>query len=138
MLAKTDASPCVSWGNKEVRRYQSHLYLMDKLTDASINAQVWKNFPNEHYIQELDKRIGIKNPNQLHLKEPFIIRSRVGGESIHIHGHHRSLKKLMQQWQVPPWERAKLPLIYAQDKLIAVVGYAKADTVPAPCSFYTY
>ena len=33
-------------------------------------------------------------------------------------------KKLFQEWGVPPWQRARIPLIYMQDELVAVVGYA--------------
>jgi tRNA(Ile)-lysidine synthase len=41
--------------------------------------------------------------------------------------HHQSLKKLFQQWQVPPWQRERTPLLYNGDELIAVVGYAIAQ-----------
>jgi tRNA(Ile)-lysidine synthetase-like protein len=37
--------------------------------------------------------------------------------------HRHELKKLFQQWQVPPWERDRVPLIYIEDELVAVVGY---------------
>jgi tRNA(Ile)-lysidine synthase len=37
---------------------------------------------------------------------------------------HKSLKKLFQEWRIPPWLRNQIPLIYFRQKLIAVVGYA--------------
>jgi tRNA(Ile)-lysidine synthase len=37
-------------------------------------------------------------------------------------GTHK-LKKLMQEWGVPPWMRDRVPLVYCGDKIIAVDGY---------------
>jgi tRNA(Ile)-lysidine synthase len=37
---------------------------------------------------------------------------------------HKSLKRWCQLWQVPPWQRPRLPLIFQQDQLVAVAGYA--------------
>ena len=36
----------------------------------------------------------------------------------------RKLKKLMQEWSIPPWERDTIPLIYSGSELICVPGYA--------------
>ena len=36
----------------------------------------------------------------------------------------RSLKNLLQEHQVPPWQRERLPLLYCGDELVCVVGVA--------------
>jgi tRNA(Ile)-lysidine synthase len=36
----------------------------------------------------------------------------------------RTIKNLFQEWQIPPWLRDRIPLIYHHTKLIAIVGYA--------------
>ncbi|RLA49364.1 MAG: hypothetical protein DRR42_15660, partial [Gammaproteobacteria bacterium] len=54
---------------------------------------------------------------------------RQGGEVMQLHGHHRKLKKLFQEWGVPPGDRQRLPLIFADQELLAVPGYAVADSV---------
>ena len=41
-------------------------------------------------------------------------------------GLRRPLKKLLQEWGVPPWQRGCLPLVYFGDTLVAVPGYAVA------------
>jgi tRNA(Ile)-lysidine synthase len=53
------------------------------------------------------------------------VRFRQGGERFHPAGRQGShpLKKLMQEWHIPPWQRDKVPLIYFNNELIAVVGY---------------
>ena len=52
------------------------------------------------------------------------VRFRSGGEAILPAGdrHHRALKKLLQQARVPPWLRGRLPLLFVEDRLVAVAG----------------
>jgi len=40
---------------------------------------------------------------------------------------HHKLKKLFQEWQVPPWLRDTIPLIYVDDVLAQVVGYCVCE-----------
>jgi len=51
---------------------------------------------------------------------------RQGGERCHLPGRggSRSLKKLLQQWDVPPWWRDRVPLLYLEGELLAVGGLA--------------
>jgi tRNA(Ile)-lysidine synthase len=55
---------------------------------------------------------------------------REGGEKIKLHGHqhHKSLKTLWQEWAVPPWERDRIPLLFYDNELIAVVGYGLSES----------
>ena len=56
------------------------------------------------------------------------IRFRQGGEQFQWHGQTKSLKKLFQEWSIPPWRRTTVPLLYVKDELAAVVGYAISDS----------
>ncbi len=49
---------------------------------------------------------------------------RQGGETMRIvaHGPHRSLKNLLQEAQIPPWQRGCLPLIWCGAELVWVAG----------------
>ena len=51
---------------------------------------------------------------------------RQGGERFHPHGRVGShpLKKLCQEWQIPPWQRNQLVLGYWQDQLVMVFNPA--------------
>ena len=53
------------------------------------------------------------------------VRYRQGGEACRTarHGVTHSLKKLLQEAGVPPWERECIPLIYVGEQLAAVAGY---------------
>jgi tRNA(Ile)-lysidine synthase len=57
------------------------------------------------------------------------VRARDGGERIAClaHGHHKSIKHLLQEAGVPPWLRASIPLLYQQDKIVALADWAMAD-----------
>jgi tRNA(Ile)-lysidine synthase len=57
----------------------------------------------------------------------LVIRFRQGGEEIVLHGQTKRLKKLFQEWEVPPWLRERIPLVYFDNTLAAVVGYAMSD-----------
>lgn len=50
------------------------------------------------------------------------VRFRQGGERCQLPGrqHHHKLKKLLQAAGVPPWERARLPLLYVNNALAAI------------------
>jgi tRNA(Ile)-lysidine synthase len=50
------------------------------------------------------------------------VRLRRGGENLRLPGrrHHHVLKKLLQAQGVPPWERLRLPLLFADGELAAV------------------
>ncbi len=58
------------------------------------------------------------------LNESLTIRFRKGGEIFHPVGrrHSQRLKKLLQEANVPPWDRESIPLVYFKDELIAVAG----------------
>ncbi len=58
------------------------------------------------------------------IDEPLKVCFRKGGEKFHPSGrsHSQSLKKLLQEAGVPPWERDVTPLIYFDNELVAVAG----------------
>ncbi len=127
--ASEDATPRVTWQHCEAIRYQQSLYIQ-KLQSLLSYQQHYEVDGTQSVIlnqqQQIDWSVsdtGIKQPL---LEKGLTISFRQGGEVIQLAGkaHHQSLKKLMQQWHVPPWERGRIPLVFDGDELIAVVGYA--------------
>src|SRR4029077_12746354 len=57
------------------------------------------------------------------------VRVRQGGGKLRVEagGAKRSLKNLLQEARMPPWERERLPLIYCADTLVAVPGLGVAS-----------
>ena len=56
------------------------------------------------------------------LPTTLTVRFREGGETLQPVGHefHHKLKKLLQEAEILPWWRERLPLVYADQQLVAV------------------
>lgn len=118
----------VTWPEIEVRRYRDRLYVMPPVPQAATSfAAVW-DFPRPLVLPALGCRLealathsgGIAAAAvQSHRVE---VRLRQGGEYCRIaqRGHAFALKKLLQEAAIPPWERARLPLIYVDNRLAAI------------------
>lgn len=128
--ARIDAIPEVSWGKVRVRRYQKHLYLERKNTLNLPACTEWAEFPSPLILEEARINLLAKKANQgLVVPEgaKIFVRFRQGGEVFSWHGQSKQLKKLFQEWNIPPWLRERVPLLYFNDELVAVVGYAVSD-----------
>jgi len=131
--AKQDAIPLVQWSDFEARRFQDELYLqtIEPTFDAKLILPVSATQriqldPQRCLIWQASLGQGFKQA-LLDEATDWTIRFRQGGERIQLsETHHSSLKHLFQQWQVAPWLRDRIPLVYRQQELIAVVGYAVA------------
>ena len=107
LSAKTDANVILRWHHYEVRRYNGELYFFDEHIESS-------NLPCPYYES-------LKNlPN-------FEIRFRLEGQRIKVKGksHSQSLKKVLQESNIPPWERDKLRMYYVDGSLRAMETLGK-------------
>ena len=58
----------------------------------------------------------------------FQIRYRQGGEDFHMAGRpNKSLKKVLQESEVEPWLRSRVPLLYKDNQLVCVPGIGVSD-----------
>jgi len=128
--ARPDAVPEVGWAEFLVRRYQQCLYL-DKKHPVNLPVFIeWSEFPLPLRLGGTDIHLLAKKADHglsVMQNTKVSIRFRQGGEEMLWHGQNKQLKKLFQEWNVPPWSRDRLPLIYINDTLAAVVGYAVSD-----------
>ena len=123
-------SPCVAWSGVMVRRYRGVLYLLQHAnTQASSQALPWLNFPEPLSVGPRQQWVATPAQHGLHVPKSACveIRYREGGEHMVWRGHRRVLKKLWQAWGVPPWLRDKIPLIYIDGQLAAVLDFCVAD-----------
>ncbi len=133
LTAKPDATPLVQWDQFEVRRFQQKLYADKQLgkQDVSLNIQ-WDLasplvLPGDLGVLQVERsQAGIRADLD---SEKFSVRFRQGGERICLSGHtqHKTLKHCMQEWGVPPWLRERVPLLYHEESLVAVIGYGIAN-----------
>lgn len=131
--AGEDRMPIVRWANNELRRYNNTLYFMQTPPSTTIHEVFAAP------VQEpLKLPWGVLSPPSVAVRDaagespltPQIsVRFRRGGERLRLPGraHSSALKSLLQQWRVPPWERQRLPLIFVDESLAAVPGFAIDD-----------
>lgn len=131
--AQADATPLVQWSGIEARRFASKLYLQAQLPSLDSHWQQQIAAPENILLpdgRELNWQV-TDGPglSAAIIKQGLILRFRQGGEKIQLAGHkqHHDLKNCLQQWQIPPWQRPRIPLLFAGSELIAVSGYAISE-----------
>jgi len=139
--AREDAQPVVTWPGAELRRYRQHLYVLPAAPVADgvdeqillVTDELLELGPGlGALVLDAGKAGGI-DPQIA--EQGLVVRYRQGGEEIRLPGHDctHKLKKLLQQEGVLPWMRARLPLLYAQDRLVAVADlWVAEDCVSTP------
>ena len=124
--ARQDAQPCVAWPGVEVRRYRGSVYILpepggDALPDGAILGELPFELPNRLGKLALSPDAPIGLADEV-VGRGLTLRFRKGGEEIKVIGqqHTKKIKKLLQEEGIVPWMRDQLPLIYAEDELVAV------------------
>lgn len=146
ILAKKDATPIIDWDGVIVRRYQQHLYLLNEAAPYQATCIEWSAFPAPLQLSEglslttLRRAARPRHPEGVKIPagSRVQVRFRQGGELFYWHGQSKQLKKLFQQWQIPPWQRDRVPLLYVNDELAAVIGLAISDHYSNKGSADTY
>lgn len=130
--AREDAKPVMNFSNMQIRRYQNYLYLTKSNTAPKISSPNWdlqQPFilyeQNMRLIAVKKKGIGLLTANKL---TNIAIRFRNPAERFHPHTRQGShpLKKLFQEWKIPPWQRDQVPLLYVDNELAMVPNYGVA------------
>lgn len=125
-VRRRDARTRVQWPGGEARVYRDRLYLLEPLPAASPagytgEVSLARPWSGPEGKLRLVSGTGPGFPRNW-AKLGFAVRFREGGERIRPMGrrHSRPLKKWLQEAGVPPWLRARIPLLYREDALVAV------------------
>ena len=126
LVAQSDRIPRIELDNAVLHRHRDLLYCSEAIELIDVKSLQW------------DTRVPLQLPaglGRLHLQEgqgEGVARARLpecvtvsfrdGGETVRVSAHQptRPLKKLLQESNILPWWRSRLPLIYAGDLLVAV------------------
>ncbi len=130
LAAAVDAMPRVMWRGAEVRRYRNRLFAMLPLAEDRPEGDLaWSgegafDLPARLGTLGITSRTGEGIITRAWRQAAVTVRFRQGGERcVPTHrGHHHQLKKLFQEYGVPPWWRERWPLIYLNGELAAVPG----------------
>lgn len=145
--ARQDAAVCVNFSDWQLRRFRGKVYVMRALGEfdrdialiwhgeaelkwPAMNA--WLHFDRKQHSHEKALRISAVSLAKLQ-RAPVTLRLRQGGEILRPHpdAATRSLKNLLQERNIPPWQRDRLPILYCGDELVCVLDVAvAADYLP--------
>ena len=127
--ARDDAVPLLRWPGAELRRFRGRLYAQAPLPPVNPRIeQAWRNLAVplalDHGMLRAEAVRGEGVCARRIAAAPLVVRLRRGGERVRsgTHGPPRALKRLLQELAVPPWERERLPLLYAGERLVALAG----------------
>lgn len=118
----------------DLRMFRQVLYLLPKEYCTELDQyeeSVW-NLENDLLLPT--GKIGLKETkgkglSLIHKSKKITVKGREGGERCKPFGRDRSqkLKKLLQESDISPWLRDRLPLIYVEEELAAVADLWVCD-----------
>ena len=133
--AKADANINIQLQHLSLKRYQQRVYLCEERAaedfDMTWNGEPYLNLPNGgqlHFKQVVGSGLALK-----HGMTKLRITNRDGGERFKPDALRptRTLKHLLQEANIPPWQREHLPLIYWHDTLALVPNIGIAHELQA-------
>jgi tRNA(Ile)-lysidine synthase len=132
--ARRDAAVCIAYSDWQVRRYQGKVYALRALGgfDRSIvlpwRGETGLDWPALNARLQFMHKQGAGTSLAKLQRAPVTLRLRQGGEALcpHPDAATRTLKNLLQEHRIPPWQRERLPLLYCGDELVCVLGVAVA------------
>ena len=132
--AREDAQPLVTWSGGRARRHDKRLYLLPA-DDLQAKPKAGRRFTGDKLalgggLGTLRLRTGMPTGlSDAVIEAGLELRFRVGGEKIKLSGqeHTRKVKKLLQEENIVPWMRDRVPLLFAGDELVAVADLWVAD-----------
>lgn len=126
--ARRDAQPLVAWPGCQVRRHRDVLYASGPLEFPDpATALAWRTSRSLALPAGLG-RLVLEGREGEPPDWRLTVRFRRGGERIRLgrRDHHTDLKTLLQDMAVPPWERARVPLVFDGPELAAVADWCIA------------
>ena len=153
MFAEQDKVPAIKVGNYWLRRHQQFYFLTPELADIS----QWSTSlaaSEQVSVIVLPDRLGqidcqLKEQSNVTLSGVTSIKQPSKEQTVEIRFDHqnprclpdyrqssRSLKKVLQELNIPPWQRKRVPFLYYDNELVAALGhfvcklYLPVDTEP--------
>ena len=128
--AKQDARVLVELGNFTLRRHAGNLHLVRSGSAPPAHFEKRWRGEKEIALPELGGVLSLAPARGSGISlarlgaRPVTIRVRQGGERLQpdCRRPRRSLKNLLQEARLPPWQRERLPLLYCGEHLVWVAG----------------
>ncbi len=124
--ARHDSKGVVNVRDYEFRRHRDSLYLLLPQKEPDAFRYSWSPPFKDLFIRETGSTITLAECFRQGIRLPdngsVVVKSRAGGELIRLGNpaFHKSVKNILQESVVPPWQRSSIPLIYIDEQLAAV------------------
>lgn len=130
MTARTDARVCVNIGDVELRRFRDCLHVVRPLPGVAADFEMAWNRRKPLHLPQLGGTLVLQScpdggiAGQWLQDQTLTVRIRRGGEVMRLSrkGPARTVRNLLQEAALPPWQRERLPLIHIDGVLAAVPG----------------
>jgi tRNA(Ile)-lysidine synthase len=125
LTARQDARVAIDLGAFELRQFEGRLHVvLRRAVPRAGDLRKWHG-ERELPVPELDGVLVMAPSRGMGLslarlrEQPVAIRARVGGERLQPDRRRprRTLKNLLQEARIPPWERERLPLVFCGGNL---------------------
>jgi len=117
----------ISWGGYRVRMYQDRIWIVVDDHELPGDTRLMWDLGKSATLRmgNLDLRVTAATGEGLarsRTGSAIEVRTRQGGERCRLPGrkHHTSVKSLLQQHRISPWERKSMPLLYIDNELAAI------------------
>ncbi len=117
IAAKIDANPRLNLDGVSVRRSNNKLYILTSVSTAELFEAVW----NLNQVLTLPGGAEL-TIQQISAQPEFINKLHTQQVTVKLGAHGSKAKKIFQQFAIPAWERDKYPLVFANGRLVAIVG----------------
>ncbi|CAN0601217.1 unnamed protein product, partial [Ectocarpus sp. 12 AP-2014] len=123
LTSKPDAQVCIEWEGAQARLWRQRLYVMAPLAALPPWEVNWDGrTPLITPLGPLGWLVGASLPPFQPPSQPLRVTWRQGGEVIQLPQRgRRDLKRLLQESDVPPWERERLVVIMQAEACIGVI-----------------
>lgn len=119
--AREDAESRVTWSGVELRRWRDLLHAQPMRPPLPQDLSIaWDG----RAVLQLPSGDALALDGAEAFDDPLEIRARQGGERLRLPGraHRHSLKHALQQHDIPPWLRERLPLLFGSDGELLAAG----------------
>ncbi len=128
LSANRDNQIHITFGNHEIRCFKGAVYILHKKTQiqnfdhCAWQGEAWLALPHLNGAIRFTRVVNQGIDQQKLRTEPVTVRVRTGGEcfSPACNRPRRSLKNLLQEASVPPWQRSNIPLLFCGEHLVWV------------------
>lgn len=132
--ARPDAAVCVEYSGWQVRRYQDRVHVLRAPEEFDPGLVLPWHGEAELDWPALHARLSFRQVDGAGIslaelqRAPVTLRLRRGGETLRPGPGTatRTLKNILQERHIAPWQRERMPLLYCGENLVCVPGVAVA------------